>query len=73
MKKNFMTYNLLSGQSVSGMVCHIAQLSAKFQIWARQHGLTDEQSLACWIANQPEKHEIYFGDANVLDIAKNGF
>ena len=39
--------------TVKGKVYGIAQLSAKFQIYCRQFGLTDEESLAIWLAGSP--------------------
>lgn len=74
MEKKPHTYVLLSGQTVSGNVYDLAQLSARFQIWAKAFGLDDEMSLACWFANQPDKHTLYFsGEEEVLKLAKEGF
>jgi len=75
MPKQFHSFTLQSGQVVKGTVFNIAQLSARFQQWAiRNHGMDDKMSLACWIANQPNKHKLYFsGSAEVEAIAKRGF
>ncbi len=65
---------LKSGQVVTGNVRSIAQLSAKFQIWARQYGTTDAESLACWIADDDDKNTLYFsGVAEADELAQLGF
>lgn len=56
--KKMMEYKLpMYDITVKGNVYGIAQLSAKFQIWCRQYRLTDEESLAIWLAGGPE-HEV---------------
>lgn len=68
------SFTLQSGQIAYGAMYSIIQLSAKFQIWARRFGVTDAESLACWIANQPEKHLTYFGSSEqVQKLADAGF
>lgn len=48
--------------SVTGEVHALAQLSAKFQIKARDYGLNDTESLAVWIEGDNAKIKTYFGD-----------
>jgi hypothetical protein len=67
MKKQWMTLTLpISSHVVKGFVYSKSQLSAKFQIWCRQFGITDLQSLALLVATT-EEAAIYFND---LDEAK---
>lgn len=75
MPKQFHSFTLQSGQVVKGTVFNIVQLFARFKQWAlRNHSMDDEMSLACWIANQPNKHELYFSSsAEVESLAKRGF
>ena len=56
-----MSHKLSNGKTVIGTVYSIVQLSAKFQIWARQFGLSDAESLACWVHSEDEKKARYFG------------
>ena len=73
-RKQNRSFTLKSGQIAFGPTYHIVQLSAKFQIWAAQHGVTDAESLACWIANQPEKHLVYFSSSEKVEqLANSGF
>ena len=75
MQKTYLSYKLITGQVASGYARHIAQLSAKFQIWARQYDLDDATSLACWCANEPAKYvPLYFKSTDeLLSLAKIGF
>ncbi len=58
--KEQMSKSLRCGITVSGNVYAIAQLSAKFQIKARDYGLTDSESLAVWIDGDKDKVKIYY-------------
>ncbi|HOY18140.1 MAG TPA: hypothetical protein PLC89_12620 [Haliscomenobacter sp.] len=49
------------GISVNGEVHALAQLSAKFQIKARDYGLNDSESLAVWIEGNHLQVQTYFG------------
>ena len=72
--KKFNSFILENGQVVFSICYGIGQLSAKFQVWARQFDLTDAESLACWIANQPDKHQTYFTSSEkVRQLADFGF
>ena len=72
--KKLHSHTLASGQIVKGNVFGMAQLSVKFQIWARQYGTTDDESLAAWILEAPEKHAVYFsGTEEVKLLAANCF
>jgi len=73
MEKKLTKVTLASGQVASGTVLNEAQLSAKYQIWARTKGVSEKISLACWVVNQPEKHKRYFGNEDVASLAKVGF
>ena len=55
-----MSKTLRFGITVSGEVYGIAQLSAKFQIKAREYGLNDEESLAAWIEGDSKAIETNF-------------
>jgi hypothetical protein len=69
MEKQFMFYTLASGQVVAGTVYHMAQLSAKFQVWARETlGMSDLMSLACWHASEPDKARDHFGSYGAAKI-----
>jgi acyl-ACP thioesterase len=59
--KEQMSKTLRCGITVSGEVYALAQLSAKFQIKARDYKLTDSESLAVWIDGDKEKVKTYFG------------
>jgi acyl-ACP thioesterase len=48
------------GITVSGEVYALAQLSAKFQIKARDYGLDDSESLAVWIEGEKDKVKRYY-------------
>jgi hypothetical protein len=72
--KQLHSHTLASGQIAKGNVFGMAQLSAKFQIWAAEHGTTDAESLAAWILEMPEKHTVYFsGTKEVKLLAANCF
>jgi hypothetical protein len=72
--KHSMSYTLRSGQIATGTVYNEVQLSAKFQIWAREYNVTDAESLAMWILDTPEKHRLYFsGSKEVETLATSGF
>jgi hypothetical protein len=58
-EKEQMSKALYCGITVSGEVYALAQLSAKFQIKARDYGLDDSESLAVWIEGG-NKIETYF-------------
>jgi len=60
--KQQMSKTLPCGITVSGDVHALAQLSAKFQIKARDYGLNDTESLAVWIEGDQYKIETYFGN-----------
>lgn len=55
-----MSQSLPCGITVTGEVHAQAQLSAKFQIKAREFGLTDSESLAVWIEGDIQKIQAYF-------------
>jgi len=57
-----MSKTLSCGITVSGEVHALVQLSAKFQIKARDYGLNDTESLAVWIEGDQYKIETYFGN-----------
>jgi len=58
--KQQLSKTLPCGITVSGEVYALAQLSAKFQIKARDYGLTDSESLAVWIDGEKDKVKIYY-------------
>jgi len=60
--KQQMSKTLPCGITASGDVHALAQLSAKFQIKARDYGLNDTESLAVWIEGDQYKIETYFGN-----------
>lgn len=60
--KQQMSKTLPCGITVSGEVHALAQLSAKFQIKARDYGLNDTESLAVWIEGDQSKIKTYFGN-----------
>lgn len=57
-----MSETLPCGVTVTGKVHALAQLSAKFQIKARDYGLNDTESLSVWIEGDQSKIKTYFGD-----------
>ena len=59
-KKTFIEYRLKDGTLVSGNVFGYIQLSAMFQIKCREYGLSDEQSLAVFIAGSEVKRNSLF-------------
>ena len=72
--KSEISHTLQNGQIITGVAHSKAQLSAKFQIWARQHGLSDAESLACWIADDDRKKILYFESAEDANkLAASGF
>ena len=73
--KQYHEYTLQSGQKIFGHFGHPVQLPSRFQIWAGQeHGTTDAESLACYIADQPEKHTVYFESTEEVErLSKSGF
>jgi len=72
--KQPMSYTLRSGQIVTGTVYNEVQLSAKFQVLAREYNVTDAESLAMWILDTPDKHTLYFsGTKEVETLAASGF
>ena len=75
MEKQIMSHVLQSGQVVTAKAYNLSQLSAKYQIWARQaHGVADKVSLACFIANMPDRHLTYFESSKeVQRLADDGF
>lgn len=58
--KQPMSKTLQCGITVNGEVNALAQFSAKFQIKAREYGLTDSESLSVWIEGDNTKIGIYF-------------
>ena len=62
MEKKQMYQTLHCSITVSGKVCTLAQLSAHFQIKAREYGLTDSESLAVWIEGDNGKIKTYFNN-----------
>jgi len=58
--KEQMLKPLRCGITISGEVYALAHLSAKFQIKARDYGLTDSESLAVWIDGEKDKVKIYY-------------
>lgn len=58
--KQLMSKTLSCGITVNGEVHALAQLSAKFQIKARDFGLSDSESLAVWIEGDSRSIGIYF-------------
>ena len=71
MKKQKMSHTLVNGKTVEAEVYYLSQLCAKFQIWARQYDLTDEESLACFTVNLPERQDVI--DEKLEELAKSGF
>jgi hypothetical protein len=68
------THVLTSGQIATGTVYNLAHLSAKYQIWMRKHGLSDAESLACWIHGNEAKQLTYFSSVGEAEqLAKSGF
>lgn len=69
------SHELASGQVVTGTVSNMGELSARYQIWAEEtHGVKPAESLACWVANQPERHGLYFETSeDVMKLAEKGF
>lgn len=58
----------------SKLIDSTGRLHAKFQVWARFYGLTDNESLACAILGNLMKEETYFGSTeNAKKIAQKGF
>lgn len=55
-----MSKSLPCGIVVSGECFHPVQLSARFQIKAREYGLTDSESLAVWVQGEEGKQRVYF-------------
>jgi len=67
MEKKLFSHTLSNGLVVQGNAFNLVQLSAKFQIKCRDYGLTDAESLACWIHGDEAKQCLYFdsvGHAN---------
>lgn len=60
MKKQNLLKKLLCGITVSGECYTIIQLSAKFQVKCRDFGISDEESLAFWYANEPANLRFFF-------------
>ncbi len=60
MEKQQISKNLPCGISVSGECFRPVQLSARFQIKAREYGLTDSESLAVWVQGEEGKQRVYF-------------
>ena len=68
------SHTLSSGQIATGTVYNVVQLSAKYQIWMRKHGLSDAESLACWIHGNQSKQLTYFSSLREAEsLAKSGF
>lgn len=57
-----MSQTLPCGITVSGEVYALVQLSARFQIKAREYKLNDSESLAVWIEGDESKIKSYFGN-----------
>ncbi len=57
-----MSKTLSCGITVSGEVHALVQLSAKFQIKARDFKLNDSEGLAVWIEGDESKIKNYFGN-----------
>jgi hypothetical protein len=63
MQKELFTYPLIGGKQIQGTCVHPVQLSAKFQIWARDVcGVSDRDSLAYLVCDKPESWQHYFTD-----------
>ncbi len=57
LNKRVFYYSLpLFGNQFKGMAFDMAQLSAKFQIWCQQFGLTDSESFALFTAGSADYH-----------------
>jgi len=57
--KKTMYYSLpMFGNQFKGEVFALAQLSAKFQIWCKQFGIDDTQSLCLWCAGGEAKYSM---------------
>lgn len=69
------TKTLKSGQEVRGDFDKYVFLSARFQIWAKHHHqLTYSESLACLIAEEPDKQKKYYSSIEEADKeAESGF
>ncbi len=57
-----MSQILPCGITVNGEVYALVQLSARFQIKARDYKLNDSESLAVWIEGDESKIKSYFGN-----------
>ena len=70
MKKQLIEYPTIGG-TIRGTVYSIVQLSAKFQIWARNAGVTSSESLAYLVCDKPAKWPHYFeSEAEVMKEAE---
>lgn len=70
--KQIIYYSLpLFGNQFKGDVYSTCQLSAKFQIWCRQFGVTDLESLAMWVAGDDESQ--FSSPEKCIEIAKGAY
>ena len=69
-----MTHELSNGKIVTGkFYCNVG-LRAKFEIWARQFGLSDAEGLACWIHGNDDEKRMYFKTMEgANELAERGF
>jgi len=56
---------IINGVIIQGQVAHWAVLGARFQIWSRQFGLTDQESLAWLLVGQGRLGEFQTTQADV--------
>ena len=76
--KQTMYYSLpMFGNQFKGEVFALTQLSAKFQIWCKQFGIDDNQSLCLWISGDDfrygmTKEEVMAHANSVIDKLPKG-
>lgn len=69
MQNQFISYQTIAGP-IHGTCFDECQLSAKFQIWAREEcGVSDRDSLAYLVCDKPESWPNYF--ANEIAMLRN--
>lgn len=74
MTKKMLYYTLpMFGVTFKGLAYNTTQLSAKFQIWARQYAITDEESLALWIAGDYDMKTYFKSEEECVAIATSAF
>ena len=63
------SHKIFGGAEVKGVVSHPLLLQAKFQIWCDPY-LTDEESIALWVAGTPRWEEFFVTGRQAIEIAE---